>query len=296
MSHSFWNRLLPSSGTERFESLIRPLGIPTLQTKKATNRDVPALLQFLEHYFGAPPIHPLFRPILDPDHEIILFVEENTQLVAMIRYKYTGLFEQQPIHLIDCFCVHPSKRGSGLATQLLATLHAYTNGLGLRYSLFLKEGRPLPKAEPLYSSHYVFRAQVRGDLKSALSPLRASALVQAYRQLHPDTLWLYDIHNTNQHWLFWKEGFEWILLCVQNAFQIHQKGQIGWITACFASEPMRSAPFEELVKDAPYDWIWMDRIWLPATSNGWTEDGPFHWYPYQWSTNLRVKRFYGLVV
>jgi len=296
MSHSFWNRLLPSSRTERFESLIRPLAIPTITATKATNRDIPALLQFLEHYFGTPPSSPVFRPILDPVHEIILFVKENTQLVATIRYKYAGLFEQMPIHVIDCFCVHPSKRGSGLATQLLASLHAYTNGIDLRYSLFLKEGRALPKTEPLYSSHYVFRPQIRGDLKHSLSPQRAVALVATYRQLHPDTLWLYDVRNTNQHWLFWKEGYEWILLCIQDAFQIHQKGRIGWITACFASEPMRSKPFEQLVEGAPYDWIWMDRIWLPEGSTDWKEDGPFHWYPYQWSTNLQVKRFYGLVV
>jgi len=295
MSHSFWNRLLPPSGTERFESLVRPLDIQQIPALRATHRDIPRLLQFLEQTFGTPPLSPILRPLLDPKNEIILFVEENTQLVATIRYKYAGLFEHMPIHVIDCFCVHPSKRGSGLATQLLATLHAYTNEQGLRYSLFLKEGRPLPKTEPLYSSHYVFR-RLNGDLKGSLSPQLASALVRTYRQLHPDTLWLYDIHNTNQYWLFWKEGLEWILLCVQDAFQTHQKGRIGWMTACFASEPMRSTPFEQLVNGAPYDWLWMDRVWLPEGSIGWTEDGPFHWYPYQWSTNLRIKRFYGLVI
>jgi len=296
-SSSFWSNYRPAQGNKRFESLIRPLQIePLINTTIATDRDVPAILAFLERHFGQPPKTPVLRPVLDPSKEIILVVQDHGTIEATIRYKYAGRFEGQPIHVIDCFCART--RGTGLATKLLATLHHYTNDLGLRYSLFLKEGRPLPAARSLYSSTYVYRALKgpREDLKASLSPRVAERLVAAYRQLHPDTVWVYDVRNTNQHWLFWKEGREWILLCVQDSYQWKEGGRIGWMTACFASEPMRGEAFERLVDQAPFDWIWMDRIWLSAATSTWTVDGPFHWYLYQWTTNLQISRFYGLIV
>jgi len=297
---SFWSKLLVPERTGRFESLIRPLDIESVEAVQIQNPQ--PLLQFLRTHFGKPPVTPVYQPVLDPSKEIILCVLDQGQIVASIRYKYAGLFESQPIHIIDCFCVHPSRRGTGLATKLLATLHTHTNSRGLRYSLFLKEGRALPNQEPLYSSTYVYRRS-RRDLKTPLSPRIAEALVAHYRHLHPDTIWLYDITNTTQHWLLWKQGLEWILLCIQNAYQTHQGGSIGWVTAFFASEPVPSEPFEALINQAPYDWIWMDRAWCPSlgqqrcpSTEGWTPDGPFHWYAYQWTTNLKFSRFYGLVI
>jgi hypothetical protein len=236
------------------------------------------------------------KPVLDPSHEIILFVQEGNHIVASIRYTYAGRFDKEPIHIIDCFCIHPSKRKTGLATKLLAALHAYTNDRGLRYSLFLKEGRPVPGQDPLYSSAYVFR-RTTGPLKESLSPLKASALVAAYRAFRPEMLWVYDISNTNQRWFFWKTGLHFVLFCVQNAHQTFRDGRVGWITAFIASEPVPWHPFESLVDGTGYDWIWMDQVWLPeSTPVKWTQDGPFHWYAYQWSTNLQFSRFYGLVM
>jgi GNAT superfamily N-acetyltransferase len=303
MADHFWSDLIWPSGTKRFEALTRPMPDPPVNTEytKATYRDVPALGEFLERHFGSPPKSPVFRPVLDPAKEIILFVRDRTEIVASIRYRYAGRFDGHPIHLIDCFCIHPLRRRTGLATALLTALHHYTMGRGLQFSLFLKEGRALPHHRPLYSSSYVFRgslsAQKPGHLKRALSPRVAEALVRAWLQLHPGTLWIYDVGNTNQQWFFWKEGFEWILFCVQDSWQMYKGGRIGWMTACFASEPMRGDRFEELVDSVPYAWVWMDRAWLPEDSSSkWISDGCFHWYAYQWHTNATVKRFYGLVV
>jgi len=299
MSDSFWSCLTVPEGTKRFESLIRPLTIDTrsIQALRAHPSHTQSLTKFLEQFFGSPSV--TLNPVLDPSHEIILFVQEQNQIVASIRYKYAGRFDKEPIHIIDCFCIHPSKRRTGLATKLLTILHKYTNEQGLKYSLFLKEGRPLPNQEPLYSSAYVFRRirQIRGSLKGSLSPLKADALVRAYRTLRAEMLWIYDVRNTNQLWFFWKEGLRFVLFCVQNAWQTFQGGRVGWITAFIASEPIPWQPFESLVDDCGYDWLWMDKAWLPEeTPVPWFHDGPFHWYAYQWSTNLPKQRFYGLVI
>jgi len=301
MSDSFWSHLLVPKGTNRFESLIRPIAIDTgsLQATRAAPKHTAALTEFLEQFFGSPPM--TLKPILDPSHEIIRFVQEQNTVVASIRYKYAGRFDNHPIHIIDCFCIHPSKRKMGLATKLLATLHKYTNDRDLKYSLFLKEGQPLPRQEPLYSSAYVFRCsrhiRLSGPLKDPLSPLKAERLIRAYQTLRPEMLWIYDIRNTNQRWFFWKEGLQFVLFCVQDARQIFRGGSVGWITALIASEPVPWQPFESLVDSSDYDWIWMDEVWLPEeTPVPWFHDGPFHWYAYQWSTNLPKQRFYGLVI
>ena len=296
MSSSFWSHLLVPTRTNRFESLIRPVTVDTgsIQAIRANPLHTASLTQFLEQFFGSPPI--TLNPRLDPSNEIILFVQEEAQPLATIRYKYAGRFDNHPIHIIDCFCIHPSKRKTGLATKLLATLHDYTNDRDLRYSLFLKEGRPLPYQEPLYSSAYVFRP-TKGGLKDPLSPLKAERLVRAYQALRPEMLWVYDVCNTNQRWFFWKEGLRFVLFCVQNAWQTFRGGSVGWITAFMASEPVPWQPFESLVEGCGYDWIWMDQAWVPEdTQQSWTQDGPFHWYAYQWSTNLPKQRFYGIIV
>jgi GNAT superfamily N-acetyltransferase len=302
MADHFWSDLIWPTGTKRFEDLTRPMPDPPTNTEytRAMNRDVRDLSEFLERHFGSPPKSPVFRPVLDPSKEIILFVRDPTEIVGSIRYRYAGRFDGHPIHIIDCFCIHPTRRRTGLATALLTALHHHTMAQGLQFSLFLKEGRALPHHRPLYSSSYVFRGSLSGPgsghLKTALSPRVAESFVRAWLQLHPGTLWIYDVANTNQQWFFWKEGREWILFCVQDSWQTHNGGRIGWMTACFASEPMRGDRFEEMVDSVPYDWVWMDRLWLPEGSRGWTEDGCFHWYAYQWHTNATVKRFYGLIV
>jgi hypothetical protein len=266
----------------------------SIRAQRATSLHTKSLTEFLEQFFGSPPI--TLNPILDPSNEIILFVQEENQIVASIRYKYTGRFDKEPIHVIDCFCIHPSKRKTGLATKLLAALHKYTNDRDLKYSLFLKEGRSLPYQEPLYSSAYVFR-RIVGPLKDSLSPPKAERLVRAYRAFRPEMLWIYDVCNTNQRWFFWKEGLRFVLFCIQNARQTFRGGSVGWITALIASEPVPWQPFESLVDGSGYDWIWMDQVWVPEdTPVSWTQDGPFHWYAYQWSTNLPKNRFYGLVI
>jgi hypothetical protein len=36
-----------------------------------------------------------------------------------------------------------------------------------------------------------------------------------------------------------------------------------------------------------YRWLWTNRTWVgdPLDSE-WKEDGPFHWYSYQWTTRI----------
>jgi hypothetical protein len=107
-------------------------------------------------------------------------------------------------------------------------------------------------------------------------------------------VWIYNKTGTNQNWRFWKQGLNWMLACVQDAFQELDGLRIGWMTAFFASG---TYDINQIVEDLPFDWIWMDVRWLGSkSSDAWTLDMPFHWYAYQWTTVLQIQDFYGIVL
>jgi hypothetical protein len=276
--------------------------------------------------------------------EVVLQATDvSSQLAGMVRFHYGGEFEGQPIHVVDAFCVRPDCRKTGLASQLLAALHVETQARGMPYSVFLKEGRPLPIAQqPLYSSSYVYRHrnETQRGLKDAanpfkssirsLSPHEAGAVVRAFCAVRPDTFVLWSAANPNQTWRLWKSGYEWMAVCFQDAFQeietasgkerigcvaedgclLQQPrfsqapapGRIGCLVGLFESPVLnnRSAILEALVDTSPFPWIWTDRVFVGSanslSANGWTADGPFHWYAYGWTTQVRPSSHYLLAV
>jgi len=288
---SFWAGYASSTASRRFEVVPRPS--PSLpgasEFRLAKVEEVPEIQEFLEAFFGQAPKTPIFRPLLNlSDEEEVMLLRKAGVLRATIRSKKSGIFEGQPIYIIDCFCIHPESRRTGIGSRILSALHDHT---GSKAMLFLKEGRPVPGVQPLYSSSYVYRAVApRATGVVPVSPERASRLVQTYRTIYPDTFWLHSTTNPNQHWRLWKKGLQWALACFQDAYQIHPKGghmgeHIGWMTALFCSNTIGQHALEDLVDAAPFDWIWTDRVWIePGTK--WMEDGPFHWYIYRWTTSL----------
>ena len=291
MPGSFWSSLTVPWTRDRFTPVLRTVHTDPLTTHQATEADVDRLLAFLEQFFGR---EVTLKPVLDPAKERILFVEQGGQIVATIRHTPGLVFESNPIQLIDCLCIHPSRRGTGLASQLLGACHTDMNRRSTPYGLFLKEGNALPNALPLYSSSYAFRrvSQSPEHLKP-LSPQQAVALIGHYRSLRPDTVWIYNRDSPNQLWLFWKRGLSWMLACVQDAFQELEGGRIGWMTAFFASG---TYDINDIVANLPYKWIWIDVKWLPKVADQWTLDTTFHWYAYQWTTCLQIDMMYGIVL
>jgi hypothetical protein len=273
---------------------------PDLRFELCGQAQVAETTAFLTQYFSSnSKTHPVLHPTLSPSfHEIILIARDQTDLlVGCIRYKYSGDLEGHPIHCIDCFCIHPMYRGSGLASRLLLKIHEYTNRLGKRYSIFLKEGRPIPSVSPFYSSTYVYKAVTVTDRSSQLvkqiSADLAARLVSVYQQMYPPTFWIHSVTNPNQSWYFYKQKSEFLLVCLQDSFQTFQDKRIGWLTACFRSG---SVSIDTILRSVSgYGWIWTDRAFL-RDEEGWHTDGPFHWYGYQWMSCLRPLNCYGIVV
>lgn len=261
--------------------------------------ELPLLQSFIETHFKT---HSslVLKPVLDIRSDILLISTDETGIVGCIRYKKGGDFHNNPIHVIDCFCVHPAYRRKGLASDLLIAIHEYVMSNGLNpYNLFLKEGRPIQELRPLYSSFYAYR-RIR-DLKGfkppvgiSLSPHKAARLLAIYREIHPDTFCIHSPENLNQHWIFWKKGLSWMLVCFQDAYQEFEGKSVGILSAFLQSGRKEPEIFEQLIDRAPFDWIWTDRVFV-SCSDLWTTDGPFHWYAYQWTTNLRPFSYYCMV-
>jgi GNAT superfamily N-acetyltransferase len=75
---------------------------------------------------------------LQQKEDTILTIHDNHTLIATIRYHFIGTYESTPIHLVDCFCVHPLWRGKGVGDYLLHELHHMMQSTPC--ALFLKEG------------------------------------------------------------------------------------------------------------------------------------------------------------
>ncbi len=310
MSH-FWQGLTSQQTTDRFMPMLRQVTTspppPDLRFELLLPSQIPEATAFLTNHFSkSTNAHPVLHPTLSPSsHEIILIARDQTDLlVGCIRYKFSGVFQQQPIHCIDCFCVHPMYRGSGLASRLLQEIHEYTNRLGKRYSIFLKEGRPVPSVSPFYSSTYVYKAitvtvsdsdrRTQTDSVKQISPELASRLVSVYQQLYPATFWIHSVTNPNQTWYLYRTDSKCLLVCLQDSFQTFQGQRIGWLTACFRSGSVKTDIILGSVQT--YGWIWMDKAFLNGDETGWHTDGAFHWYGYQWTSCLRPAKSYGIVV
>ena len=287
---SFWESYERIATDRRFQPIRSELvPVPELITYVGTEADIPELTAFLTNHFGDAR-HPILKPILNPEQELILFTRgADKSIQATIRHKYAGTFEGQRIYLIDCFC--SKERRTGIATRLLATLQRRIQDPP--YALFLKEGRPVFGQDPLYTSSYMYRRR-RSNSQTCLSLTNeeAYALVNTYRRIYKDLFWLADVHNPNQHWRLWKRGALWSLACFQDSFQEKEGLRIGWMTAFIANTP---TGIEALVDSCPFPWIWADQRWIKET-DPWSLDGPFHWYAYRWTTSLTPLSIAGLAL
>jgi hypothetical protein len=73
--------------------------------------------------------------------------------------------------------------------------------------------------------------------------------------------------------------------------------RIAWATAWIESPNMTDNIREEASNELSatlfqdFDYIWMNKEWVGSQS-GWHNDGPFHWYLYQWMTSINIKKSY----
>ncbi len=298
---------------------------------KLLNQDLSDLQTFLSDFFGlsenetpipngcaisaAPKlIIPIDKLLTDKDTIILLL--QSDKIVASIRYKYLGnfLYNNEEIYCEDCFCVHPGWRNKGLGRYLLNKLHNYVNTNKKPYSLFLKEGRLVQTInKPIYSGVYVFRslrhkneslARIWQDSENvkSLCPENGFRTLDIFREFNNRLFLIVNKYNTeNQYWKLYTFKGHRILACFQDTYQRYNNNKIGWCTGWIETPNLPSEIREkgalELSESVSniFDMVWMNSEW---TGNNpiWKMDGAFHWYSYQWTSSINIKKSYIITV
>jgi GNAT superfamily N-acetyltransferase len=302
---SFWNR-------DRFQSyLFRKPAIPSPTGQSGhwllPDEDRTAVLTHLRTHFGSPP----HTPVLDIPDEYLLgpkdhffVVHDSNGIAGTIRYHYVGEFVSancEPIYVVDCFCIHPTWRGKGVADYLLTELHRYANRKKIPYAMFLKEGPKLAIAPaPFYTGVYAYRELEVSNPSPYVSDLtmgQAHRLMEVYRMIHSDRFLILNKEGTNQMWKMFRKGVHRILVCMQDAFQKKEGKRMAWMTAWLESATMTKSVREEAVialADSLYphfEYVWINRQW---GGEKWIADGGFHWYVYQWNSSITMTMSYSL--
>lgn len=268
-------------------------------------------------YFGNPPHTPSFdipvdQLLIDEDYILLVRAPSTSLIVGCIRYHYVGEYEGTPIHVVDCFCIHPIWRKKGVGDYLLTELHRYSNAKGIPYALFLKEGINLPLSNtiPIYSGRYIYRPITSYEecpFLYTISLQRAHRLIAIYQTFYHDRL---IITNTrpNQEWRIFEytenQNIKRIIIGIQDSFQrLTPKGKrMAWVTT-WLETPEISNEMRLIAANAvahslypAYGAIWMDQAWMGDKCAEWEGDGAFHWYAYQWNTTPSVKNGYALMM
>jgi hypothetical protein len=295
-------------------SIESPNGTKSRILDSNDSKKIKEIKEFLKLYFGNPPN----TPILDiPENklvtinDIIIYLEDNDtkEILGCIRYHYLGIFinTDKEIYCVDCFCIHPRWRKKGLGDFLLTELHIRVNLENKPYSVFLKEGRNLSIFnQAFYSGQYVFK-KINNNLSIHVSDLytnEAYSMIDIFYKFNKKLFIIKNPNSSNQIWKLYKKDSHIILACIQNTYQIFKKdnknNRIGWITAWIESSEVTDIYREEASREITdsiygiFDYIWANREWV-GNSKDWSLDGGFHWYLYQWASNISIKKSYCLL-
>jgi hypothetical protein len=291
------------------EHTSSPTQFPAKLLNIQDKQKIKEISSFLKSYFGNPPK----TPILDiPENKILLendlllYVEDkNNKIVGCIRYHYIGIFKDKDMYCEDCFCIHPDWRKRGIGDYLLNELHIIVNNKNKPYSMFLKEGRQLSIIHtPFYSGIYIFKEIKNESIRhvQSISIDIAYKILDIFNKFNNNLFIIKNINNNNQKWKLYKNGINIVLACIQNTYQYFKENnntkRMCWITAWLESpnitETYRDDALKEITAAAypEFQYIWANKDWIGDMSKDWKLDGMFHWYLYQWTTNINIKKSY----
>jgi len=310
---SKFNRNIFKSQIFDRELLESPTGVEVLIVNSRQNsKYVSDVCEFLKKNFGTPPKTPILNipenDLLNENDHLMILKDVDKKIVGCIRYHYLGIFvtnENEEIFCEDCFCVNKQWRGKGVGDYLLTQLHIYVNKNNIPYSLFLKEGKSLSIVHsPIYTGTYVYRlllATNNSENIKSLTIIQAYTLMDLFREVTFGIFIIRNIYSTNQIWKLYKKGTYTVLICFQDAYQSFEEDgkmkKIAWVNAWIESPNMTDNIREEASKELSdsmypeFDYIWMNKEWV-GNESLWKTDGPFHWYSYQWTTCINIKKSY----
>lgn len=199
--------------------------------------------------------------------------------------------------LVDYFCVKESLRHHGLARCLLEQMIIATAKRGRLVHLFLKEGLPLWKLPPLWSSRYIVRRRGPcGESREYLGAMGIGkySLIKSYN--HSDYLPLqhyianlpYQLTDDHELYAFTYRGHH-VLLCITD---LHHRtvpdgkkvGELLWCIPTSLEVPLsiQRLAVETLVDCSRFDYVLMDQT-IPHSSKEWQRDASYQWYIFNYN-------------
>jgi hypothetical protein len=301
------------------KSLESPTGIdPIIINQNKNIQLLPDVKEFIKKNFGEPPKTPILdipeNKILGNKDHFIILRDIDKNIIGCIRYHYIGLFitsQNEEIYCVDCFTVNKKWRKQGIGDYLLTYLHNYVNRNNIPYSILLKEGSILPIIHtPLYTGVYVFRKLEKMISKNVSSLLVNDAykIMDIFSNFNPKLFIIRNNASENQFWKLYENNennennTSKILVCFQDTYQrFEENGKVkkicwatGWIESPNITDNIREEASKELsaLMYPEFDYVWMNREWVGSNDPAWKIDGFFHWYSYQWATNISIKNSY----
>lgn len=293
------------------ESIKSPTGINAIIITKNQNTNlIPDIKLFIKNNFGSPPKTPILDipedKILGNKDSIIILRDIDKNIIGCIRYHYLGVFitsNNEEIYCEDCFTVDKKWRKKGVGDYLLTVLHKYFNTNNISYSMFLKEGRILSiMLTPIYTGIYVFRKlkEISSNNVHSLTISQGYKIMDIFSELNKIFI-VRNFLSTNQFWKLYKRDTFKVLVCFQDTYQIFNEDnnikKICWATAWIESPNMTDNIRKEASRELSalmypeFDYVWMNKKWV-GNDIEWKIDGFFHWYSYQWTSNINIKNNY----
>ncbi len=211
--------------------------------------------------------------------------------------------------VVDYFCVHQNYRRQGIAGFLLDELMFVTAKKDRLVHIFLKEGFPLWKLPPLYTSHYIARSREKpGEGKDYFGNQGISYHTYIASYSHAEYLPLtkfaanlpYELNGDSELSVFNYKGLV-VFLCMTN---LHHRsvpegktlGELSWILPQTPEVPLsiQRLAVETCVDCSKYDIVIMDTATPHDKKRLWRKDATFSWYIFNYNPGsfFNVKPFW----
>ena len=205
--------------------------------------------------------------------------------------------------LVDLYCVHKNYRKQGIAGFMLEELMFLTAQKERLVHIFLKEGFPLWKLPPMYSSQYIARIrQTPGEEKEyfgtqdigSYSHAEFLPLIRFAANLP------YKLNGDSQLSVFNYKGHV-VFLCMTNLHHrtVPEGKTVGELLWAFPQTPEVPASVQRLAVEtcvdcSPYDIVLMDGKTPHDKKKGWSNDATFSWYVFNYNPGafFNVKPFW----
>lgn len=200
--------------------------------------------------------------------------------------------------LVDYFCVHQTYRKHGIASAMLEQLVHETARHQRFVHFFLKEGFPLWKLPPLYTSQYISRGKKPiGDAVEYIGSMGIGLLTPIQKYSHAEYLPLtkfvanlpYQLNGDSELYSFNYRGHS-IFLCVTNLHhrtvpEGHKIAELTWMLPQTVEVPLQiqKLAVETCVDFCSFDIVLLDKNIPHDTKQGWVKDAGYSWYIFNYN-------------